>query len=177
MVAILIVVFIVACCTVFYEKSTFLNIDSTFLEVSWTVTPICILISIASPRIYLLSLQECFHSVPFATVKLVSRQWRWQREQENCLFDHVLDEDKINEFSSFYSPVFISRGKSIRFLLTRTDVLHSLGVPRIGIKLDSNPGRLNCVVIDFLSVALLTGSCYELCGRGHRAIPIFLKVG
>lgn len=56
--------------------------------------------------------------------------------------------------------------------MVSTDVLHSLGVPRLGVKLDSAPGRLNIVRVDVFNPSLYTGGCYELCGRGHRAMPI-----
>jgi len=61
-------------------------------------------------------------------------------------------------------------------MVTRRDVLHSLGVPRFGVKLDSAPGRLNVTTVEAPVVGLITGSCYELCGRGHRAMPIYILV-
>lgn len=61
-----------------------------------------------------------------------------------------------------------------RIILTRRDVLHSLGFSSLGIKLDSVPGRLNAVNLELKGLGLVVGSCYELCGSGHRAIPLFL---
>lgn len=58
----------------------------------------------------------------------------------------------------------------------RTDVLHSLGIPGLGIKLDSVPGRLNSLVIETQDTGLFPGACYELCGRGHRVIPVRVLV-
>jgi cytochrome c oxidase subunit II len=84
-----------------------------------------------------------------------------------------VDSEKLDELTGFDFPLLISNGL-IRFLLTSRDVLHSLGLPSFGVKLDSNPGRLNSTSIDISSKVLLIGSCYELCGAGHRAIPIFI---
>jgi len=61
-------------------------------------------------------------------------------------------------------------------MLARTDVLHSLGMPRIGFKLDSVPGRLNSIIADVSRIGVHVGSCYELCGRGHRVIPVTFLV-
>jgi len=47
-----------------------------------------------------------------------------------------------------------------------------LGLPSIGIKLDAAPGRISLTVFNNSKPGLIIGSCYELCGRGHSAIPI-----
>jgi len=66
------------------------------------------------------------------------------------------------------------RGMLSRILVTRTDVLHSLGVPGLGVKLDLAPGRLNATIVEIVGPGLHVGSCFELCGRGHRVMPINL---
>jgi heme/copper-type cytochrome/quinol oxidase subunit 2 len=153
----------------------FLNLNSLTLEVTWTLIPIGILVSIAAPRIFLLCSQDSLCSIPNHSVKLIRNQWNWQSEQqEGEQQDHVNDLSKLDELSCYENPLILPFHKMNRILLTRRDVLHSLGVPSLGIKLDSIPGRLNVVVFESSVPGLLTGSCYELCGRGHRAIPIFL---
>ena len=44
-------------------------------------------------------------------------------------------------------------------------------VPRLGLKLDSVPGRINSTIIDG-SPRICIGSCFELCGTGHSASNI-----
>jgi len=73
--------------------------------------------------------------------------------------------------SSYERPSLLKRFKNTRIITVRTDVLHSLGVPGLGIKLDATPGRI-CMTIIESAPGLFSGSCYELCGSGHRAIPI-----
>jgi len=92
-----------------------------------------------------------------------------ERRESDC--DHLLDADIVGNVGGFDTPKGLSLGL-IRIVLTRTDVLHSLGLPRIGVKLDSIPGRLNSFSVDTEIPGILRGSCYELCGRGHRIIPI-----
>jgi hypothetical protein len=61
-----------------------------------------------------------------------------------------------------------------RVSLVRADVLHSLGLPSVGVKLDATPGRISITVLEIFYPGLILGSCYELCGRGHRAMPVHL---
>jgi cytochrome c oxidase subunit 2 len=52
----------------------------------------------------------------------------------------------------------------VRLIVTATDVLHSFGVPSLGLKTDAIPGRLNQT--SFLSErpGLFMGQCSEICG-------------
>lgn len=80
----------------------------------------------------------------------------------------------MDELASFDYPLVIPVKERVRVLVSRRDVLHSFGLPRLGVKLDAAPGRLNTTRAMSLSPGLLVGSCYELCGRGHRAMPIYV---
>lgn len=150
-----------------------LSLDSAILEVTWTIIPIVILVTIAIPRLNLLCLQDTLITPPKLRVKLTRNQWNWQSEQIERI-DHLLDREKLDELSGYESPLCLPRIRLIRILLTRSDVLHSLGMPAIGLKIDSAPGRLNSVVFESASKGLFVGSCYELCGSGHSAIPIYI---
>ena len=149
--------------------------DSELLEKVWTIIPIFILVTIAIPSIHLLCVQDSLQQTPSQTVKVISNQWNWQREA-NALSDHLLDVDRVDNLGSYEVPMRVLSKGLTRILVVSTDVLHSLGVPRLRIKLDSIPGRLNGTTTDILYPGVMLGSCYELCGRGHRAIPIALLI-
>lgn len=125
----------------------------------------------AFPSIHLLCIQDSFNSYPRSTVKITRNQWNWQRDRYDVR-DHLLDERSFFDLmSSLDIPVLFRNITLNRVLVIRSDVLHSLGIPGLGVKLDSCPGRINGTI--FISRhGLFLGSCYELCGRGHRAIPI-----
>jgi len=146
--------------------------DSEVLEKTWTIIPIVILLRIAFPRVYLLCLQDS-NQRPASTLKVIRNQWNWQRESSESI-DHLLDSDRLDIISSYDTPILIERQGVIRILTIRTDVLHSLGIPRIGVKLDASPGRIRITIVESSFPGNLLGSCYELCGRGHRAIPLHL---
>jgi len=78
----------------------------------------------------------------------------------------------IDLMRSYESPLLLRRIKDTRILTIRTDVLHSLGIPRLGVKLDASPGRIRITVLESSFPGAFLGSCYELCGSGHRAMPI-----
>jgi cytochrome c oxidase subunit 2 len=119
--------------------------------------------------------QDAICQSPSSTIKVVRNQWNWQRETEDVdARDHLLDPDEVDNLASFETPAASVRKGVRRVVVTRTDVLHSLGLPRLGLKLDSVPGRLNVTTVEIMSPGLYVGSCYELCGRGHRAMPINL---
>jgi len=160
---------------VYYKGYSEERQESSVLERIWTLIPMIILTSIAIPRIYLLCTQDAFLRAPSTSVKVLSRQWRWQREQFDIEEDHLLDVDEVCDRGSFTSPRVL-RMRLTRLILTRTDVLHSLGVPELGVKLDSVPGRLNSTILEINRVGIYPGGCYELCGAGHRAMPISLLV-
>lgn len=160
---------------VFLSIKRYLLPDSLILEQTWTLIPILILLTIAYPSIHLLCTQDAICTNPFYTVKVIRNQWNWQRETLDVL-DHLLDRDKLDELRSYDYPFLLPLREVSRIIVSRRDVLHSLGFPRLGVKLDSSPGRLNVTTVEASSLGLIMGSCYELCGRGHRAIPIYALV-
>jgi len=90
--------------------------------------------------------------------------------------DHLLDVDQLENVASYENPVLLKINTPTRVVVGSTDVLHSLGLPALGVKLDATPGRLNATVTESYLIGVIPGSCYELCGRGHRVIPIQLVV-
>nr|YP_009346421.1 cytochrome c oxidase subunit II [Longidorus vineacola]AOT84232.1 cytochrome c oxidase subunit II [Longidorus vineacola] len=153
------------------SPSASLMLDSEGLEQFWTVLPMLILVTIAAPSFNLLCLQDSFKELPSTSVKIISNQWNWSSECHNET-DHLLDVEDTEYLNSLETPVLLPNSTTIRVVITSTDVLHSLGIPSLGLKLDSIPGRLNTTSVSNLSPGLYAGSCYELCGAGHSAMPI-----
>ena len=59
-----------------------------------------------------------------------------------------------------------------RLIVSSTDVIHSLAVPALGLKVDAVPGRLQQIFTNPSRVGIFYGQCSEICGRGHSFIPI-----
>jgi cytochrome c oxidase subunit 2 len=63
----------------------------------------------------------------------------------------------------------------IRVLVTSVDVLHSLAIPSLGVKMDACPGRLNQTALFLLRDGVFYGQCSEICGVGHSNMPIVFE--
>nr|UPX89122.1 cytochrome c oxidase subunit 2 [Bankia setacea] len=73
-------------------------------------------------------------------------------------------------------PVYMPVNKTTEVKICTADVIHSWGVPALGVKMDAVPGRVNHVGVHPYSVGLAYGNCYELCGYGHSVMPICVAV-
>jgi len=80
---------------------------------------------------------------------------------KSLVIDHPSFFDKFED----YSRIILS--------LTRSDVLHSWYVPKLGVKIDAVPGQISKVNILFNSFRSVSyGRCTEVCGPFHSMIPI-----
>ena len=159
-----------------YEKSI------SYHEILWTVLPTIILCSIAIPRIRILYNHEQEIS-PTMSVKCTGHQWYWSYEYtdfEDLEFDSFMTPtEDINLGDPRYleadNRLILPRRRNIRFLISREDVIHSLTIPSLGLKIDATPGRLNRTNINLDHVGVFFGQCRELCGANHSFIPIVIE--
>jgi heme/copper-type cytochrome/quinol oxidase subunit 2 len=113
------------------------------------------------------------------TIKITGSQWYWNYSYGDINFDSYLLQDLnpgILRLLDTDEHLIIPSNTSLRFLITATDVIHSWGIPQLGIKTDAIPGRLNQTNIEIYRPGLYFGMCYELCGLNHAYMPITLKV-
>jgi heme/copper-type cytochrome/quinol oxidase subunit 2 len=86
--------------------------------------------------------------------------------------------DAYNDPSSLFSLAEARPGivlpilSNILVLVTSTDVIHRWAIPRLGVKADCNPGRLNSLWLMSHYPMLALRNCFELCGAYHSRIPI-----
>ncbi len=153
--------------------------DNHELEILWTFLPGVILIFIAFPSLRLLYLTE-ERKENNMHIKTLGHQWYWSYEYSdfnNIEFDRfILPLEKSNQFRllDVDNHLIVPEKTPIQLFISSADVLHSWTIPRLGIKADSTPGRLN--TINFLAIkpGLYFGQCSEICGTNHRFIPIVL---
>jgi cytochrome c oxidase subunit 2 len=63
----------------------------------------------------------------------------------------------------------------IKLLVTSNDVIHRFAIPRLRLKVDCNPGRLNAISFNLSYPGVLFGNCSEICGANHSFMPISLQ--
>lgn len=66
-------------------------------------------------------------------------------------------------------------GAPLRVLVGSADVLHSWALPRMGVKADACPGRLNALGLLRHRPGVFYGQCSEICGANHSFMPIRLE--
>nr|QUQ05883.1 cytochrome c oxidase subunit 2 [Neoconidiobolus thromboides] len=166
-------------------KYKYLN-HGTLIELIWTITPALILIAIAIPSFKLLYLMDEVIE-PTITLKFTGHQWYWTTEYS----DYVNESDNI-EFDNYMVPtadlelgrlrllevdnrVIVPVDTHVRVIVTSTDVIHSLAVPSLGVKIDAIPGRLNQSSFLIKREGVYYGQCSELCGIYHGFMPIVIE--
>jgi len=63
----------------------------------------------------------------------------------------------------------------ITAFVRRGDVLHSFALPKLLLKVDAIPGRVNRLPIKASQCRIIYGQCSEICGVNHRFIPIVIE--
>lgn len=157
-------------------------LERQLIEVVWTVLPAITLIFIALPSLRLLYLLDEVRQ-PRVTLKASGHQWYWTYEFSDFL---------TREFDSYIIPttdlapgdfrllevdnrVPLPSSFQVRLLVTASDVIHSWTVPRLGVKADAVPGRLNQLRFIINRPGLYYGQCSEICGANHRFMPIVIE--
>lgn len=156
--------------------------ESHELESIWTLSPALVLITLALPSLRLLYLLDEV-SRPIITLKAVGHQWYWSYEYadfNDLEFDSYIiptEELIMGDFRLLEvdNRIVLPWGVETRILITAADVLHSWTIPRIGVKADAIPGRLNQVTIYPIRPGVFYGQCSEICGANHSFIPIAIE--
>lgn len=158
-------------------------IEAQQIETVWTVLPAITLVFLAVPSLHLLYLTDETRT-PSLTIKTVGHQWYWRYEYSdftNIEFDSYIvptDDLKTGEFRLLEvdNRLVVPINLEVRILITAADVIHSWTIPRLGIKVDAVPGRLNQLGFTATRPGVFYGQCSEICGANHSFIPIAIEV-
>lgn len=106
----------------------------------------------------------------------------WMLNYESFLIPRGADRVEYNSYERGFrnadvtNPCFLAHRRNNEVLVCTTDVIHSWGITELGVKVDAIPGRTNSLAVNPYSSGVCYGNCYELCGVGHRAMPIKVVV-
>src|SRR5690606_11203282 len=157
---------------------------NTLIEVIWTVVPVLILVFIS---LFSFRLLFAYHDMPTPdlTVKATGNQWNWGYEYPDQgiaeYISNMLPEDEARARNVPYrlaadEPIVVPVGKTVRVLVTASDVIHSFALPAFGLKTDAVPGRVNETWFRADRTGVFYGQCSELCGVDHAFMPIQINV-
>jgi cytochrome c oxidase subunit II len=153
---------------------------NTAVEVLWTVVPILILVVIAVPSFRLLYLQRVIPAADM-TVKITGNKWYWSYEypdhggisfDSNILSDQEAEARGEPRKLAVDNPMVVPLNKTVRIIVTASDVIHAWTIPSFGPKMDAVPGRLNEDWFNVEIPGVYYGQCSELCGKDHAFMPI-----
>ena len=158
-------------------------IEAQQIETVWTILPAVTLVFLAVPSLHLLYLTDEVNT-PSLTIKTVGHQWYWRYEYSdfiNIEFDSYIvptDELQTGEYRLLEvdNRIVVPINLEVRILITAADVIHSWTIPRLGVKVDAIPGRLNQLGFTVRRPGVYYGQCSEICGANHSFIPIALEV-
>lgn len=158
---------------------------NTTIEVIWTLVPVLILVAIAVPSIDLLAKQYAPPPRDALTVKVTGYQWYWGYEYPDQgvseLTSRMLDEQTAAARGEPFQLAVDERmvvpvNRTVKLIVTGSDVIHSWAVPALWTKMDAVPGRLNEVTFRADTIGVYYGQCSELCGIDHGFMPIAVEV-
>lgn len=164
------------------KKFNHFYLESQLMEFFWTFAPSLMLIFLAIPSIKMLYLLE-EQIKPLIAVKITGYQWFWgyeyfnssQKSSLNSFEANILKTNKTFKLLETSNNLVLPFGVPIRLLVTSKDVIHSWAIPSICTKIDAIPGRINQATIIINRPGILVGQCSEICGSGHRFIPIYIE--
>lgn len=154
-----------------------------WLEITWAIIPLLILIVIAVPATVVLFRMDDTRNADIV-IKITGYQWKWRYEYLNqgiSFFSNLstpmnqrlnLEPKDEHYLLEVDQPLVVPVGEKIRFLVTANDVIHSWWVPDFGIKQDAIPGYIHEAWAEIDKPGTYRGQCAELCGAGHGFMPI-----
>lgn len=146
------------------------------IEVLYTVVPFIIIAGLfyytARDETYL----DKTTAHPAVTIGVVGFRWNWQFR-----YTDPNDPNKVvgqvTGRPGQPAQLVLPTGRSIRFIETSPDVIHSFWVPEFLFKRDVIPGRVNQFEISQITqTGTFVGRCAELCGTDHDRMNFSIKV-
>jgi cytochrome c oxidase subunit II len=156
---------------------------NTTLEVIWTIVPVLILVIIAIPSFRLLYEQRVIPQADM-TVKITGNKWYWSYEypdnggvafDSNILSDQDAEARGEPRHLAVDNPLVVPVNKTVKIIVTASDVIHSWTVASFGLKIDAIPGRLNEDWFRVEQPGVFYGQCSELCGKDHAFMPVTVR--
>ena len=125
------------------------------IEIAWTVIPFSVLaiFYVWAARMYV----DWANPPPGALeIAVVGKQWMWT-------FQHPGGQREIND-------LHVPAGRPVKLLMTSQDVIHSLFLPDLRIKMDAIPGRYTQLWFTARTPGAYRLHCAEYCGTDHSTM-------
>ncbi len=111
---------------------------------------------------------------PDVTIGVIGFQWNWTFTYEDG--DPATADPSVTGVPGQPAQLVLPTDRTIRFLETSNDVIHSFFVPAFLFKRDVIPGRINQFQITIRQEGTYIGRCAELCGEKHDRMNFEVRV-
>ncbi|SNQ51217.1 putative cytochrome c oxidase subunit 2 [Frankia canadensis] len=147
------------------------------VEILYTVVPVVVVASMFFYTARDESEVTKLSAHPDVTVDVIGFRWNWQFKY----IDPGTGQTGPNQIEVTGRPgepavLVLPQGRSIRFVETSPDVIHSFWVPEFLFKRDVIPGRINQFELTVTKTGTFIGRCAELCGTDHDRMNFYVKV-
>ena len=112
---------------------------------------------------------------PDVTVNAIGFRWNWQFRYTDT-GQKGGDVVEVTGQPDQPAVLVLPEGRSVKFVLTSPDVIHSFWVPEFLFKRDVVPGRINTFEVTPTKTGTFIGRCAELCGADHDKMDFYVKV-
>jgi|SRR5579871_4725180 len=148
------------------------------LEVAWTLATVALIAGVAAYSTILLVHQDALPAHPSEYVDVIGHQWFWEfcYPANHTCFNTSYDPTSL---TSSGGALWAAAGTTIQINVTAVDVIHSLNIPDLGVRIDAIPGRTNTFAFQIPNVAAGTHyliQCTEFCGTYHGTMRADLVV-
>jgi cytochrome c oxidase subunit 2 len=114
---------------------------------------------------------------PDVTVNVVAFRWNWQfRYADTGVPGGNEVPIEVTGRTGEPAVLVLPVDRTIRFVETSPDVIHSFWVPDFLFKRDVVPGRINEFELTVTKTGTFVGRCAELCGTDHDRMNFYIKV-
>nr|AAQ63683.1 cytochrome c oxidase subunit II [Mytilus galloprovincialis] len=198
MVAVGVLVFVMYMgCVILFTKRFYRHfLNRQRLEFWWTVVPMLLLTVLWFPSmINLYHMEEVKR--PRWNFKAIGKQWYWSyefcrnldtpslnksAEEISCYtIDSYMENPQETFMKSGYRLLDVDNrmvapaGVQMTAFVSSSDVLHSFALPKLLIKVDAIPGRINRLPMKASQCSIIYGQCSEICGVNHSFMPIVIE--
>lgn len=149
------------------------------VEILYTVVPVVIVVGM----FYYTARDESevtkLSAHPDVTVDVIGFRWNWQfKYLDPGVGQSSPSQNQIEVTGRPGEPavLVLPQNRSIRFVETSPDVIHSFWVPEFLFKRDVIPGRINQFELTVTKTGTFIGRCAELCGTDHDRMNFYVKV-
>ncbi len=117
----------------------------------------------------------------FDIIKIISYQWFWIFNYNISLWfiNITLETDlwigDLRLINTIYTITFLI-GINYKLLITSADVIHTLCIINLGIKIDVIPKRCNELLLYYYIIGSIYKQCNELCNILHGFMPIHILI-